>query len=167
MKRAIYITAFLSAWVLLKSCSEETLILGPEKGDATITLTFPTSRGFGVPENAFDSLRIIIFKSNDLGAMTGTPVANRIVYPIAPNDDVIEITQLVPVGHINIYLIGNEVPEMNLEAITSFSDLQSVVLDYGVRALDYLNPLTSFPAYSGYRAVRVDATGGVDRKSVV
>ena len=149
---------------LLFSCSEERPILDPQGDMASISLFFPTSRGFGNPEKTLDSLRVIIFRSTELGVELGAPVTNRIVYPIPPDDDEIEVTEIVPVGYLNIYLIGNESVDMHLETVTSFNDLRAVVINNDLPLHDYLSP--SFPMYSGYRAVRVDALGNITHPNV-
>ena len=164
MGSSLRLLTLFTGVVLLLSCSEEQPVEENSAGMASISLSFPTSRGSGNPDKTLEELRVIIFRSTELGVGLGAPVTNKIVYPVPPDDDEIEITEIVPVGHLNIYLIGNEAVEMNLNAVATFGDLESIIIDNSLATHNYLN--SPFPMYSGFRAVRVDALGNVTHPDV-
>ena len=173
MKKFIFTTLFVLG-MLHWRCSNETFIemLG-DKGDAQLGLTFPTSRGFGdsdINEELLYQVRMIIFKSNSVGIETGLPIINKIYMPLATDPiDEITITEIVPAGYLNIYLIGNEQASMNLDAVTNSAMLNARIVDYTSSASTPGGAFVSppFVMYSAYKTVHISATGIISHPQVI
>ena len=167
MKKIIYGITFSLALLLIGSCSKEKIIV-PNNGEVPLLLSFPmSSRGVGDDDSEFmmKKLRVIIFKVSGI-AEIGPPVLNECFFPDPGSEtDFWEITAMVPVGRLNIYLIANETADLDypanpvsLDDITSSSELKTIYLNYTIAGgYDHLNPF--FLAYSEYKGANVDAAG--------
>ena len=159
--KAIYGVILSLALLLMGSCVKEP---GVQNGnEASLSLVFPTSRGPGDdPEFVMETLRVIIFESNTLGAETGSPVLNKLYLPDA---GLLAIHEIVPVGYLNIYIIANETANLgDLSLISSSPTLRTKLLDYhaGKNVLPLPMGLPTIPAilmYSEYRAAKIDESG--------
>jgi len=152
---------------LLWSCSTEEILKLPERGEVPISFSFPISRGLGNPENeGLNSVRMVIFRSSGAATEVGDPFLNEVYYPSAPNASEIEIVNLmVPVGYLNIYLIGNEPNWMNLGSVTRSSQLAAQALNYSdSETLGFVK--SPFVMYSAYKTVYVSPSGEISHPDV-
>jgi len=156
--------------LLTAGCSKEKFVQGEDdtgNGTTTLSLTFSTSRSGGeYSEGALSSLRVIIFRSNSSG-VTGPLVLNKKILPASPNAEVIEVSEIVPAGYLNIYLVGNESDDMGLAGITNPSALNAIMVDYANNyvADGFMN--APFPMYSSYRAVLVNTSQVVSHPEAI
>jgi hypothetical protein len=169
-KNFIWFVNILFGLFLLCHCSTEEIFKLPvPEGDATIELRFPTSRGLGDSDSndeVLNQVRMIVFRSNSTGAELGTPYLNKVYTPlVSDSPDEITITEIVPAGYLNIYLIGNEQSSMNLPAITNSASLSGKIVDYTSSIGSYVSP--PFVMYSFYKAVHVGATGTITHQDVI
>ena len=167
-RKAIY-GVILSLVVLLAgSCSKEVATVN-NNGETSLSFVLPTSRGLGDdPEFVMDELRVIVFKSSSNGTETSAPPVFNKLY--TPDAELYQISEIVPVGYLNIYLIANETANLgNLDIITSSSDLRTKLLDYtsGNNELPFIpapTPSPIIPAilmYSEYRGANINVNGAL------
>ena len=151
----------------LWSCSKEEYIQPLGEGKTELSLLFPLSRTNGAydpREDMMSKLRIIIFKSTSEGNESDF-VLNKLIN-VSPEAISVEINEIVPIGYLNIYLIGNE-PDGNvlgLDGLTNTSLLSTKLLDYTSSSGDWVSPL--FVMYSVYKAVRVNIDGSIAHPKV-
>jgi len=137
--------------------------------------SLPTSRGLGDDDpndDVLNQVRVVIFSATSSGSEVGAPYLNEVYYSPTPNAREIVITEIVPVGYLNIYLIGNETedPTLNLvgtplDNITSSAQLTSKMLDYTPADGNYVEP--PFVMYSVFNSVQVTALGEIMHPNVV
>ena len=158
--------ASLLLLLLSGSCSREEFIdgRGLKNGRATLSLSFATRAPGDDPESVMNSLRIIIFDSNVSGIESGVPLVN-VKYDIPAGATRVDISEVVPVGYVNIYLIGNESEAMNLNAVTSSGDFDGIVMDHAGAGRNYIQ--YPFLMYSAYRAVDIDVDGVLTHPQVI
>ena len=163
-KRILYSIILSVAMLLTQACVKE-IIDAKHNGKASLSFAIPTSRGSGDdPEFVMEKLRVIIFESTSLGVETGIPMLNKLYFPDA---EVFVFNEVVPVGHLNIYIIANETDNLgDLSLISASSTLRAAMLNYtttpGNNVLPPPNGLPSIPAvlmYSEYKAAKVDLDG--------
>ena len=161
MKKIFYIIAVsLLVFLALGRCTRETINPDDPQGDVTtkLSLSFPLTRASSDPEKTINSLRVIIFRSDSWGNETGFVVNKLITLPVGGEDEV-DITEIVPVGYLNLYLIANEDPLWNLGSVNNPTALNSKLLDYNANINGYITP--SFTMYSVYKAVKIDMAGNI------
>jgi hypothetical protein len=98
------------------------------------------------PENRIVSARIIVIKQNRI-------TNNKVINNIADSEGNIQITDLVPVGHVDFFVIVNELSAWNLDDIdigdTYFSNnLKQEIITYtGCPVVDATHPIPMFRMY--------------------
>lgn len=136
--------------IFLSCTSEEQKLIPIPSETEKITLEIPFTKANEANEDLIKSGRIIVCKN------TGTKdvIVNTNV-PIQTTPDIIFKVE-VPVGYMNIYLIGNEDPLWNLNGISNSNDLKSIKQFYTAYPIIDGNTI---PMFEQYENVYVDENG--------
>lgn len=162
MKSRIIYTLLLFAMLGTTACVKE-LNLSDEKfeGETPIAFSFPISRGAEInAEDEIREVRLIITRANAMGGETEQLLYNE-KQTVASGATSINFRLIVPVGYINIYIIGNEDVSSagikSLQAIDQVSQLKSKSASYAEG-----NTLHApFLMYKEFKQVRVDKDGNM------
>lgn len=147
----------------LAACTREADLTGAGRpgADALISLSIPLPRSTQAPysDNNISTLRVIIFKSTELGHELGSVVVNELITPL-PGAESVDLKIVVPVGYLNIYLVGNETEAMRLGDITGQNELTSRRANYSPSSA----VKSPFLMYGEFRAVKVYDDGRMTLK---
>jgi hypothetical protein len=149
----------------LLTCSTEespvTPLVEPEPDGPKIPLNIPVMTravNDGNPENKIVNARLIVIKDNK--------IRNNKVFTISTSvytDDSVHVTDYIPVGTIDLFLIANERSEWDLTSLaigsTCFSNnFEQQILSYASQPIvDAVNP--PIPMYKQYRNMDVTLEG--------
>jgi hypothetical protein len=130
----------------------------PPRGEETTGILYvPMTRGdIAAEDSIVNSSRMIVFSvSGDSLVINTTQPKNPSPYKDPT------FVEIVPVGHLNVYLIANERPEWNLDAINSEAQLNSFIYDYTTNPtkLPETNADNTIPMFGMYKNIYIDRNG--------
>jgi hypothetical protein len=113
----------------------------------------------GNPENKIANARLIVIK--------GTTIANNKPFTISTSvypDDSVHVSDYVPVGNINLYLVVNERPEWGLASLTVgttcyTNDFESKILNFPTGSYITVDANNPIPMYRQYKNLYVAQDG--------
>ncbi|MDR1745956.1 MAG: hypothetical protein LBR49_01615 [Tannerella sp.] len=119
-----------------------------------IRLPFQTKGTYQEESDIFKA-RIIVFKADGTFVLTDTIPENPTGY-VTPT-----FVDTVPAGHLNIYLIANELPTWNLNTVTTEAQLKAVLYSeyYPSPGWPEADATHHVPMFGEYKNVLVDAVG--------
>jgi hypothetical protein len=132
----------------------------PESDGPTIPLNIPVMTravNDGNPENKIDNARLIVIKGNK--------ITNNKLFTISTSvylNDSVHVTDYIPVGNIDLFLIANEKPEWNLSSLavgTNYfsNNVERQILSHTSQPI--VDATHSIPMYRQYRNLDVTLEG--------
>jgi hypothetical protein len=165
-KKELMYILLSGVWLLgIFACSTSELRNGPEDDedpfkDGQVPVEIPIitkAVNDGDPENIITDARLIVIKNSKI--TNNTPFTlSTVVY----TDDEVHVSDFIPVGNIELFLIVNEIPGWGLASLTVGQtyfpdDLEHKILSF--TSLPVVDPTHPIPMYRQYRNLHVTLDG--------